>query len=327
MKLMKNISQLLIAVSLSLNCSAQVPTNGLVSSYPFTGNSNDASGNGNNLTPFNGPTLTMDRFGNPNSAYFFDGVNDYFTAPNPGPLLAKSRSIAFWAKTTANFNTDGYTVLNYGDPNGSGARFEVGLNSGCNGLYLDTGNGYASATYSNSVDNSWHFYAVCYDSTVSNQLSVVKYYVDAVMTNSFCVQPWPQYINTVNNMPINIGRFNPSFPRYFSGCLDDIRVFNRPLSQSEVTALFNETTVGIKTNKEENPELSVSPNPCATEIKVSGLKSDLTAQIFNSGGELILTVDVKTGSPTLNLKDIATGVYFLKLNDGTRVLTKKLIKE
>ena len=57
---------------------AQVPTNGLVAYYPFNGNANDATGNGNNGT-VNGATLTSDRFGNSNSAYDFNGVDNHIS--------------------------------------------------------------------------------------------------------------------------------------------------------------------------------------------------------------------------------------------------------
>ena len=50
-----------------------VPTNGLVGWWPFNGNANDESGNGNNGT-VNGATLTSDRNGNSNSAYYFSGA-------------------------------------------------------------------------------------------------------------------------------------------------------------------------------------------------------------------------------------------------------------
>jgi len=52
-----------------------VPTNGLVGWWPFNGNANDESGNGNNGI-VNGATLASDRFGNANMAYSFDGIND-----------------------------------------------------------------------------------------------------------------------------------------------------------------------------------------------------------------------------------------------------------
>ena len=55
---------------------SQIPTDGLVGYWSFSGNADDESGNNHHGT-VNGATLTQDRFGNPNSAYSFDGVNDY----------------------------------------------------------------------------------------------------------------------------------------------------------------------------------------------------------------------------------------------------------
>lgn len=54
------------------------PTNGLVAYYPFNGNANDQTINGNHGI-VSGATLTADRFGNPNNAYHFDGINDDIT--------------------------------------------------------------------------------------------------------------------------------------------------------------------------------------------------------------------------------------------------------
>ena len=69
---MKNLLTTLFALFIISVVSAQIPSDGLVGYWPFTGNANDASGNGNNGT-VNGATLTTDRFGNANSAYSFDG--------------------------------------------------------------------------------------------------------------------------------------------------------------------------------------------------------------------------------------------------------------
>jgi len=70
---------------------------GLVAYYPFNGDANDASGNGNNGT-VNGATLTIDRFGNTNAAYSFDG-NDYILA-SASSLPTAERTVSLW------FNTD-----------------------------------------------------------------------------------------------------------------------------------------------------------------------------------------------------------------------------
>ena len=73
---MKKHLLILATVFLSISTFSQipnyVPANGLVGWWPFNGNANDESGNGNHGT-VNGATLTQDRFGNANMAYGFDG--------------------------------------------------------------------------------------------------------------------------------------------------------------------------------------------------------------------------------------------------------------
>ena len=76
MKLYRFIGLCLIMGLLGFTGNANAGLNdGLVAYYPFNGNANDESGNGNDGT-VNGATLADDRFGNPGSAYYFDG-NDY----------------------------------------------------------------------------------------------------------------------------------------------------------------------------------------------------------------------------------------------------------
>ena len=75
---MKKIVLITVAmVALYGNLYAQVNLDsGLVAYYPFNGNANDESGNGNNGT-IHGAVLTSDRFGNEKFSFSFDGVNDY----------------------------------------------------------------------------------------------------------------------------------------------------------------------------------------------------------------------------------------------------------
>lgn len=63
---------------LSNYINAQIPTNGLVAYYPFNGNANDESGNGNNGI-IHGATLTTDRCGKTDSAYYFNGISNFIT--------------------------------------------------------------------------------------------------------------------------------------------------------------------------------------------------------------------------------------------------------
>jgi hypothetical protein len=71
------------------------PIDHLIAYYPFDGNAADMTGNGNNGTVF-GAALTADRFGNPNSAYKFDGINDYIDLGN-NPSLKPGLPIAIEA--------------------------------------------------------------------------------------------------------------------------------------------------------------------------------------------------------------------------------------
>ena len=71
---------------------------GLVAYYPFNGNANDESGNNNNPV-FNNATLTADRFGNPNSAYHFNGINTYMMIPNqPGINMNNQITLSVWVR-------------------------------------------------------------------------------------------------------------------------------------------------------------------------------------------------------------------------------------
>ena len=94
---MKKIFTCFVFTSITLLTFSQLPTNGLVGNWPFNGNANDASGYGNNGTVF-GATLTTDRFGNTNSAYSFDGINDFITVADNASLKPTKVSISAWVK-------------------------------------------------------------------------------------------------------------------------------------------------------------------------------------------------------------------------------------
>ncbi len=84
--MLKNYIKLIVVLVFATNVMAQnipsyLPKEGLVGYWPFNGNANDESGNGNHGT-VNGATLSSDRNGVANSAYNFDGVDDYIVNSN-----------------------------------------------------------------------------------------------------------------------------------------------------------------------------------------------------------------------------------------------------
>lgn len=213
-----------------------IPTQGLVAYYPFNGNANDESGNGNNGTLSGAETLTTDRFGHSNAAYLFNGVSSYIQVPHSVSLQPSSAlSIAAWAKardwgsgrgvcTIVDKGTDQqagwYTLRYWSNPR----QFEFSIKFATSSIsYLYTTQAIAS--------DSTYFVAGSYDG------QTMKIYLDCVLQNSrLQTGTIPQ-----NTSPLTIGRHNLSSAYYYlNGKVDDIRIYNRVLSESEINQLYHE---------------------------------------------------------------------------------------
>jgi hypothetical protein len=216
-----------------------VPTNGLVGYWPFNGNANDESGNGNNGT-VNGATLTLDKLGSSNGAYSFDGVNDYISTLLPGPLGNSSRTISIWFSSQ---DTSIQQLIGWGQQPPSGGEFNVLLSQLCKGVTVDVHNNYITYNTPNNLFNgSWHLITVVYDNNISLKLLGVKIYVDGVISGVInCQNPINVNINTLNTA-INIGKYQAG-GMWFTGKLDDIGIWNRALTQQEITSLYTQNYV------------------------------------------------------------------------------------
>src|SRR5579862_8636238 len=83
--------------------SAPFLTNGLIAYYPFNGNANDASGNGNGGI-VSGATLTADRFGVASNAYLFAALGDNITTTNANgfPVSTNDFTVSLWVNVSSN---------------------------------------------------------------------------------------------------------------------------------------------------------------------------------------------------------------------------------
>jgi hypothetical protein len=84
--------------SVNIIVEQQLPTQGLIAYYPFNGNANDESGNGNDGTVF-GADLTTDRFNLSNKAYTFNGTSEYISTNFTPSVIF---SISFWYNKNLN---------------------------------------------------------------------------------------------------------------------------------------------------------------------------------------------------------------------------------
>jgi len=315
----------IITIAVFMVCSimagAQIPTSGLIGHYPFSGNANDISGSANHGTNY-GATLTSDRFGNPNSAYNFNGSSNYISTITGGPMGQSSRSISFWAKTNSATNM---MAIAYGDANGIGGCFDIEFNLSCSGVGIDVSNGADMRGNSGVHDNQWHNIIVVMDSTVSTTIDNISIYIDGVLQPGITcsVLNSSATVSTVPNNPFVIGKDFTSV-RYFDGDIDDILIYNRPLTSPEVSQIFNVTTTGIYLEKEDIHSFNIYPNPTSDYIIIEN-KDISKIEIHSVTGELLFSQNSNGETMKIDCSSFAKGVYMVRISNESLTLNKKLI--
>jgi hypothetical protein len=202
-----------------------IPTNGLVAYYPFNGNATDESGNENNGTVY-GATLTSDRFGNSNRAYFFNRLNDYVQTPYDLKIQSGNTfSFACW------FKTDSTNISGIYLGCGSGSlHVGFGHYTTTKKLWANCRNGTISDLSGNTVllNNTWYLAVFVVSGTN------VQFYLngDADGSGTFSVEANP----TTN---ARVGSRDDNW-NIFGGLLDDIRIYNRALSVQDIQSLYHE---------------------------------------------------------------------------------------
>ncbi len=218
-------------LKLNIIFSSSSLNDGLVAYYPFNGNANDESGNGNNGT-INGASLTEDRFGLSNSAYRFDGVNDDITsdASVSSSKLTASAWILIeqyhcWGGIIDAFREKWEFVL---DCEGSNKLEFTPWDSNSWEDYVDS--------QSLALDE-WYHVVVVIDELVGT------FYVNGMQSSSFSLG------STVSVEPASliIGHSRSGTSQYFEGLIDDVRLYDRALSESEIQQLYNTTNVNTNT--------------------------------------------------------------------------------
>lgn len=238
--LLLTIGVALTTQTLLAQVPSYVPSNGLVGYWPFNGNANDQSGNGNNGT-VNGASLTTDRFGNNNNAYSFNGISNYIQTNYLGVLGNNFRTISFWAKSNSSSEM---AAFSYGASSGTGNRFDGYFNFNGIGCTANIAGGAVTYSTPNQVnDNNWHNYTYVVDQ-LNSQANSIKIYQDGILLTNIINNYNPNTaINTANEIGLRFGKTTyPGIPSNFNGKIDDICFWNRALSQEEITNMYNGVT-------------------------------------------------------------------------------------
>ncbi len=255
------------AATVNQTITTRIPGSGLVGWWTFDGKdmvngvAQDKSGNGNNGNPANIATSTFYAQGKIGQGVNLDGVDDGI---NAGSLSVvddlPALSVSVWAKPTG-YGGGGLAYYvnksNGGAVNGwvfqnnfttSSVRFFAAFDGGTNLIVTSAANTLPSTEF-----NKWVHFVVTWDG--SSSASNVHIYKNGVEV-TYSVQTSgvgnrttdaTQSLFVGNNQPLGTSRS-------FSGTLDDVRIYNRVLSQTEITALYNASSRGIVANKTSSSE-------------------------------------------------------------------------
>jgi hypothetical protein len=226
---MKKYFSLMIICSLFLFDATAQPTD-YIGYWPFNGNAADASTNGHNGL-VEGATLTTDRFGNLNSAFSFNGTSDYISIPL-GSNLNAPFSVSTWA------------YFNLLSPSGSDFDYVVYIGNSQNatnpsGMSISrNGNDKKFYCYSYNIVNygpvlngqQWVHLTAVFNTTAP----YLRLYINGTEVS---ITDLPMALQT--NGDLTIGKYKTTNGNFLNGKADEIMVFNRAISGTEVQQIYN----------------------------------------------------------------------------------------
>ena len=338
------------SITFAQNIPSYVPTDGLVGYWPFNGNANDESGNNLNGT-VNGANLTTDRFNTQNEAYSF-AQNQEIYIPNTENLNTYPLTISLWYNASSledgiasNIFSkyvaaawNGFQIVLSDCRNVSNNGTTVNNGYGVNSWYLRDYNNRVIGYYGedpflqqNISSNVWYHYVFTLDSTGG------KIYLNGQLIDS---HSWTGNSGASNNQFLwKIGGFYNS---WYNGKIDDIGIWNRALTQDEITNLYyaENTCQSLVINTgvlsfnppTYNNTVTIYPNPANDHITIDcgnlANVSGWSIKIFNTLGQEVFSGAMNTQQYVVPLNTWSgQGVYFVKIYDASNQLmnTKKII--
>jgi hypothetical protein len=316
-----------------------------------TGVDSSVYANNGGLTP--DPTFINGMKG---SAMYFDGIDDHIFIWDSNSLdTDSSMTIALWIMPDS-IASGGAKVMSkwYSAPSEGDWILSLSSQDSCGGACVSWYFGFANySVYGNpngwfsigppDLDyylllGEWNFIAVTFDTGFVN----LYYNGNLIKTDTSIVKYTS--LNEYNTDDIYIGSLWNGFPTYrFTGGLDEIRIYNRPLSAGEINDLYNQVTSienRVNTLPEEFVLLQNYPNPFnpATTIKYQISKlSFITLKVYDVLGNEVATlvneerpageyeIEFNSHSGLSGIKELSSGIYFYQLKTINFIQTKKML--
>ena len=212
-------------VSASSNTGASDITDGLIAWWKLNGSPNNSIGTPNGVAT--AATPVANQAGQNNMAYSFNGSTSNISTPSTFNLTNSNASISLWVYNPVASNHGLFVHVGasgYGIGMGNATTDANGTN------IVMIFNGVRWIPTTTSIGVGWHHVAM-----VINGTGVPSAYLDGVLVGT--------YAGTASLAPTNsvttIGGLTGSTVNSFNGIVDDVRLYNRPLSLTDVQALYS----------------------------------------------------------------------------------------
>jgi hypothetical protein len=298
---------LLVGVVVSM---AQSPTDSLIAYYKFDENLFDSSGADKHLTIGDGSiSWTTDRFGNTNKAIVLDGASrvERNNFPEIHRTDGQEFTLCYWFNPSS-WEGSSSIVSNRDDPNGinwgSGREYSSGK-IGFGGL--------PSYVLSQGPPplNCWTFFAVTITSSGAGTI-----YINGTLnaTQSDCHF---RVYDPTEIKHLCIGS-NPGNAEYYSGLVDDVRIYNRTLSEAEVQTLYHEgpSITLLSPNGGENWAVGTTHNITWTSVNVDNLNLDYSTDNGSTWNSIATSVTANAGSYLWTIPNHVTDECRVRISDA-----------
>ncbi len=220
------------AILAQLSITPNSLSSGLLAWLPFSNNAIDSSGNGNDGTII-GATTTANRFGQSNTAFSFDGISNFISLKNNNLCSATTDvSISVWVNIKNWTNNGGYlqaSIIEEGSiqhyyhlqigPQNQPDLTKSSINFQFNNIAFST-------LLNNPIHlNQW------YNIVFTNSNKIGKIYLNGNLLIEYAGYP---YGNSGCPLNLNLGKEKTWF---YNGAIDDLRIYNRALTEQEITYL------------------------------------------------------------------------------------------
>ncbi|PHR48875.1 MAG: hypothetical protein COA32_05270 [Fluviicola sp.] len=323
-----NLSTIAITLVFSIPIFSQDLTTDLLIHYPFDGDANDASINGFDGIP--NATLTTDRFGNSNSAYSFNGIDEYIDLPI-SPVLKPQLPVTMscWVKfdeihytktviATTDFATDSHSGAWINTSSAGNFAGNFGDNTG----NTSSPNRRTKVGETSLVADTWYHVVAVIRGPQDMDL-----YVD-------CRNDQGSYSGSggmiaYSSAPGSIGRKDSYYggpTSYFQGTIDDFRYWNRALNQEEIDKLCQYDLSVDQNEVLNNFAFNVFPNPANNKVTLTSSKLELVKsyKITSLDGKVVKSNELEE---SIDITGISNGIYTISLFDinGISLGFKKLV--